>query len=224
MKKARKAIGILIFFCLTIPFWGTRPASAKTVIADGAQLLSTDELGTLEESCDRVEDRFDTSVYIIISQELGETDDYKSYVNQIAKDEKSPENLIILLLSVKSDDPFCFIKCYGNPKKNLTQKRCSSFAAQVEKYAAQDNAYDGLEQFVDNVLEYINRKPSLDGLQYHTMLHLLFAVLLGFLTLWILCGRRPAPVPAPQIDKDRSHRLGQMDLFMHSTSDSQSTY
>ena len=72
--------GISFFlFAILIP----HNAAAKTVIADTAHALSTDESDQIIEQCDTIYDHYNTSVYITITKKLGDQDDYIKYMDKI---------------------------------------------------------------------------------------------------------------------------------------------
>ena len=71
--------GISFFlFAILIP----HNAAAKTVIADTAHALSTDESDQIIEQCDTIYDHYNTSVYITITKKLGDQDDYIKYMDR----------------------------------------------------------------------------------------------------------------------------------------------
>ncbi len=177
-------------FCITLLFIlsAGRPASAGNVIVDNASLLSTDELGSLKNTCDQISKYNDISIYIITSKELSSEKECLSYLEKIKNDKNAPDNYIALLISTKTEEPLCYVKCYGTHAKTLTEKRCGRFARQVQRAAANGNPYRAVDGFADNVSEYINRKPELDGVIYRPFLQLILSLLLGCLVLWFLCG------------------------------------
>ena len=112
--------GISFFlFVILIP----HNAAAKTVIADTAHALSTDESDQIIEQCDTIYDHYNTSVYITITKKLGDQDDYIKYMDKIGNDKNAPKNLIFLLVGTKKDHAVVALRSYGSIQKKMTQKR-----------------------------------------------------------------------------------------------------
>lgn len=210
---------LLLFFCLSIP----QQAAAKTkstVIADGAGLLSTDDTAELMETCDAVSARYHTSLYIISTNTIGEKDDYSHYLDTIITDKKSPENLIILFISVKEKEPFCAVRTGGSTREQITQERCSSLAKALEKGLRNGDAYTAIDHCADTIAEYFQTKPFTDFILFHPILQLLLCLAAAGITLFLAAAN---PLPKQKfhrldyVSKDQSGQLGHLDTLVRTT-------
>lgn len=204
------------FLCFTI----SQQAAAKdktTVIADGAGLLSTDDIAALTETCDDIAVRYSTSIYIISTDTMDRDDGYSDYLNTIITDKKSPKNLIVLFISTKAKDNFCVIRASGDAKKQITQKRCDNLARAVEKEIRNGDAYTAIDHCADTIVEYFQTKPFTDFILFHPILQVLLCLATAGITLCLAVAN---PLPKQSFrhldyaSDSHSEQLGHLDTLL----------
>ena len=155
-KKMKSSFLFGISFFLLAKLIPHNPA-AKTVIADTAHALSTDESDQIIEQCDTIYDHYNTSVYITITKKLGDRDDYIKYMDNIGNDKNAPKNLIFLLVGTKKDHAVVALRSYGSIQKKMTQKRCDRIASSIDRQIKKGRYVAALNDFTDTVHEYLGK-------------------------------------------------------------------
>ena len=207
---------VTLFLCLGMPQQAGAKAK-KTVIADGAGLLSTDDIAALTEVCDDIASRYNTSIYIISTNTIGKKDDYSSYLDTIVADKNSPENLILLFISTKTKDTFCTVRASGDTEKQITQERCDSLAKAVKKRIRSGDAYTAIDHFADTVVDYYQTRPFTDYIVFHPILQLLVCLAVAGITLFLAAAN---PLPKQEFHRldyasdDHSKQFGHLDTLV----------
>ena len=205
--------GISFFlFAILIP----HNAAAKTVIADTAHALSTDESDQIIEQCDTIYDHYNTSVYITITKKLGDQDDYIKYMDKIGNDKNAPKNLIFLLVGTKKDHAVVALRSYGSIQKKMTQKRCDRIASSIDRQIKKGRYVAALNDFTDTVHEYLGKSPALDRIYFKVFPQIFISILLAILILYRMLHFR---VPKAEslltihLSKSNSRICGSLDHF-----------
>ena len=205
--------GISFFlFAILIP----HNAAAKTVIADTAHALSTDESDQIIEQCDTIYDHYNTSVYITITKKLGDQDDYIKYMDKIGNDKNAPKNLIFLLVGTKKDHAVVALRSYGSIRKKMTQKRCDRIASSIDRQIKKGRYVAALNDFTDTVHEYLGKSPALDRIYFKVFPQIFISILLAILILYRMLHFR---VPKAEslltihLSKSNSRIYGSLDHF-----------
>ena len=206
-----------IFMSLIALLINSTAASAKTMISDSAGYLTREEASQIENTCDNILQQYDTSVFIITTQKMGKSDDYKKYIKGQAKKVDSKENLIILFISTKKKDGVCHVSCYGNITASLTEKRMEKMAAAVERRVENESYYQAMDIFCNDIIKNLTIKPSLDGFIFQSMPQLIFSLLLGCGVVFYLLypGKKKRAVLYTYLYKNHSRNLGHLDHFSH---------
>lgn len=219
IRKFLQRFSMIGFFILMTLTFG-HSASAETIIADGAGLLTTDETNQIQSSCDTILERFQTSVYIVTSSEIGKDDDYKKYMESVAQNEASPKNLILLFISTKKGKEVCQIYGYGNAKNMLDKDRCNAIRDDMNNDLSDGDYYAALDIFCDKAQEYMGKNPLLDSIIFSAIPQLIFCLILACGIVYLMIrdnsGKKPT-VANPYIDSNHSMLLGKIDHFTHKT-------
>lgn len=217
IKKAIKQFllfSIILLACLSIEQY----AGAKTVISDNAHLLTTEEAEWIRERCDTILDRYDTSVYIVTSDNIGKHDSYENYMEQIGNAEDAPENMVLLFISTKEKGHVYQIYGYGIAKTQMNGKRCNKVMDHMKRNLTNGNYYDALDTFCSEVLAYMGRNPKLDSLWFQSIPQLIFCLLLSLLIIFLMVyGTKTKNITTVRtyIDAEHSKLLGRIDHFRH---------
>lgn len=211
---------LLLLFSLSLCFSISQQADAKgkkTVIADGAGLLSTDDIAALTDTCDDIASRYNTTIYIISTNTIGEEDDYSDYLNTIITNKKSPENLILLFISMKTEDGFCAVRANGATQKQITKERCNNLAKALERQLRRDDAYTAIEHCTNTLVEYFQTKPFTDFILFHPILQLLFCLAVAGISLFLAAANPLSRQEFRRLDyasDDHSEQLGHLDTLL----------
>ena len=199
MKKIFKLLAIAGLFLL--PLSVSQKADADTIITDNAALLSSEEINQLEDTCDAVLNRYQTSVYIITSSDIGEKNDYEYYIKAIGEGKNAPKNLIILFISTQKKEPLYKIYGYGSAEKMLTPKRCKTITRRMRHDIESGSYYEAIDSFCDDALTYMGRNPMLDSFVFSSTVQLIFCLLLTCGILYLML-RSINPKPAASKPRD----------------------
>lgn len=224
MEKIIKRIyknSIDIIYCIFILFIALliscTAVSAKTMISDSAGYLSREEAAQIENTCDDILQQYDTSVFIITTEKLGKSDDYKKYVKEQAKKVDSNANLVVLFISTKKKDSVCHVSCYGKIADSLTEKRMEKMAKAVERRVENENYYQAMRIFCNDIVKSLTIKPSLDGFIFQSIPQLIFSLLLGCGVVGYLLypGKKKHISLYTYLDKNHSRNMGRLEHFSH---------
>lgn len=207
---------ILIALCILLG--SSRTAYAKTMVSDSAGLLSTEEVSNIEDTCDLILQQYDTSVFIITTNTLGKSDNYKKYLKEQSKKVDSSDNLVILFVSVKKKENVCQINCYGKKvTAALTENRRKKMMHSVEKQIKNEKYYEGIERFCDDVSQSLTIKPTLDGFIFQSIPQLIFSILLGCGVVFYLLypGKKRQATLYTYLNKKDAKNIGHLDYFSH---------
>lgn len=194
--------------------------SKKTVIADGAGLFSTDDSASLTSVCNDIATRYNTAIYIISSNTIGREDDYAGYLDTIMNDKKSPENMILLFISTKTEDSFCAVLAKGDTKTQITQDRCDSLAKAAKRQLRKGDAYTAVDHFTNTIVNYFETKPFTDFFFFNPILQLLFCFAVAGITLFLAAAN---PLPKQNFRRlhyasdDHSGHLGHLDTLLRTS-------
>lgn len=192
-------------------------AAAKTMISDSAGYLSREEAAQIEDTCDTILQQFNTSVFIITTEKLGKSDDYKQYLEKQANKVEPGENLVILFISTKKKDSVCYISCHGEIKNFLTKDRIKNMTRAVENRVEKEDYYEAIDIFCDDVTQGVTIKPSLDGFIFQSFPQLIFSLLLGCGVVYYLLrtGKKQQAVLSTYLRREHAMDLGHLDHFSH---------
>lgn len=206
-----------IFISLIVLLISCSTASAKTMISDSAGYLTREESAQIENTCDSILQQYDTSVFIITTEKLGKSDNYKKYVEGQAKKVDSKENLVILFISTKKKDSVCHVSCYGRITASLTEKRMERMAGAVERRVEKEKYYQAMNIFCNDIIKGLTIKPSLDGLIFQSIPQVIFSLFLGCGVVFYLLypGKKKQAALYTYLDKNHSKDLGHLDHFSH---------
>ncbi len=213
---------LLIWIAVILPasLLSARTADANTLVVDGAGIFSTDEVSQIQDSCDDILNRYDTSVYIITTKNFKEKEKDSSYMDSIAEDKNAPQNLIVLFINLKKETPVCNIYAYGKAKNMLTDKRCKKMLRHITRKVSKQNYLPAVNTFCSEALIYMGRKPMLDSAPFSSLLHLTLCVLFACFILYSILHKLPDKTPEnakTYLDPQSSSISGQSDLFTHLT-------
>lgn len=205
-KLLTKVSGICFLLMILALFSHT--ASAQTVISDTDNNLSTEETNTIQSACDTILDRYDTSVYLLLTKGQMNQKKYNAYVAKLKKDAKTPKNLILLYVAKEKKESFVQVSALGSIQEKLTQKRCEKMASQVKKRLKKGDSYSALSYFTDQCRSYLEVKPTLDGFFYQSVpqavLCILFAAAFVYYMLYIK-NKGVSPTLATYMIDNASH-------------------
>lgn len=218
MKNYFKIFSLLVVLFLPLLF--VHPASAKTVIADGAALFSSEEINTIEASCDSIEQRYATSVYIVTSDKIGENNNYESYMDSIGNDENAPKNLVLLFISMKENQRVYNIFGYGKAEKMLTNSRLNKILDAMYADIKGGAYYEAIDTFCDETMTYMGRNPMLDSFIFSSVVQLILCLLIACgIVIFLLrrgIGKNTTTVNT-YLDNQNIKILGQIDHYTHMT-------
>lgn len=195
-------------------------ASADSIVSDNAGLLSADEADQIQSSCDTIQERFETSVYIVTSSEIGQKDDYEKYMESIAKSENSPKNLILVFISTKKNSHVYQVYSFGKAKEMLDQERCNAIMDDMNSDLLDGDYYSALDTFCDEAQEYMGKDPMLDSIVFSPIPQLIFCLLLTCGIVYLMIRNNTGKNKTtrnPYIDSNHSMVLGKIDHFTHTT-------
>lgn len=207
-----------LLFLLIFAFGQT--ACAKSVIADNAKILTGAESEELLEYCNTIDRLYDTSIYIITSDTIGMQDDFTGYMERIGSADDSPENLVLLFVSVKKDGHVYQIFGYGKAEYFINSNRCNKIMDLMQNDLSKQDYFYALKTFCEKVQRYLGKDPRFDSLIYHPVVHLIIALILSSIIIlcmvWNSAGKNTTTV-STYIDNNHSHLLGHIDHFTHMT-------
>lgn len=205
---------------LFLPLLFVHPASAKTVIADGAALFSSEEINALEASCDSIEQRYATSVYIVTSDKIGKNDNYESYMESIGDDENAPKNLVLLFISMKENQRVYNIFGYGKAEEMLTNSRLDKILDAMYTDMKAGAYYNAIDTFCDETMIYMGRNPMLDSFIFSPVVQLILCLLIACGIVIFLLRRgigKNTTTANTYLDNQNIKILGQIDHYTHMT-------
>ena len=220
MTKKTLHYTICLLFTVLLCCFAGKTASAKTVIADGATLLTSDATQQIKSECDRILKTYKTSVYIWTSSRIGKGDDFEAQMEKIAQSPKVDKNLVLLFISTKKKQHVYQILGYGKAKKQLTRSRCNRIMDRMQHDLTDKEYFDALHTFCSKVETYMGTEPFLDSILFHPLFHLILSILIGGgIVLFILFKGHPHITVSAKdyIDTNHSQLLGHMDHFSHIT-------
>lgn len=209
-------LGLLLFSVLV----ASRNASAETVIADSANMLTADEIQELQNYCDTILKLHDTSVYIVTSKKIGADDDYKDYMSQIEKDNNTPKNMVLLFVSTKDNTPFCQILGHGKAKNYMTQDRCDTIIKRMQNSLADKDYFSALKIFCQETQRYLNKTPKFDNFFFHPVPQLIFSLFLSIAIIFFMARNTAGKTTADnhlRLNCQHPKLLGEIDHFSHTT-------
>ncbi len=209
-------LGLFLFSVLAV----SRNASADTVIADSANMLTANEIQELQNYCDTILKLHDTSIYIVTSKKIGADDNYKDYMNQIVKDNNTPKNMVLLFVSTKEDTPFCQILGNGKAHNYMIQDRCDTIIKRMHSSLADKDYFSALKTFCQETQRYMNKTPKFDNFFFHPVPQLIFSLFLSIAIIFFMT-RSPAGKTTTdnhlRLNCQHSKLLGEIDHFSHTT-------
>lgn len=217
-RRAGRYAAVSVMLCLIcVLFVSAATASAQTMVSDSAGYLSTEEAYQIEDTCDKILQQYNTSVFIITTDKLGKSDDYTKYLDEQAEKVNGTENLVILFISTKEKDGICKVTCHGKIREQLTENRIEKMTAAVQSSVDSGKHYQAIDRFCDDVNQSLAIKPSLDGLIFQSVPQLLFSLLVGCGVIYYLLRPAKKKVSDYSTYLDSSHPsdLGHLDHFSH---------
>lgn len=203
---------------ITLAF--SHSASAQSVIADNAKILTSEETENIMEYCKSIDKLYNTSMYIITSDQIGMHDDFEGYMEGIGNAADAPENMVLLFISVKEGGHVYQIFGYGKAETFMNDDRCNAVMDFMYNDLKNKQYYDAIKTFCEEVQRYLGKDPRFDSIVFHPIAHLVFALLLSGIIIFCMVrnstGRNTTTV-ATYIDRNRSRLLGRIDHFTHMT-------
>lgn len=195
-------------------------ASAQSVIADNAKILTSEESEDIMEYCKTIDKLYDTSIYIVTSDQIGMQDDFEGYMEGIGSAADAPKNLVLLFVSVKEGGHVYQIFGYGKAETFMNADRCNSVMDLMHSDLKNKRYFNALKTFCEEVQRYMSKDPRFDSIVFHPLAHLIFALLVSAIIIFCMvkntAGRNTTTV-ATYIDRNRSRLLGRIDHFTHMT-------
>lgn len=212
---AHMKLPLLCMICILLGSHTT--VHAQTMVSDSAGYLSTEEASQIENACNTILQQYDTSVFIITTDKLGKSDDYKKYLDKQAEKIDTGENLIILFISTKKNDRICHITCHGKTTEVLTDNRIKKLTAAVQDRTDSGNYYQAIDHFCEDINKYLAIKPSLDAVIFQSVPQLIFCMLLGCGIVYYFLHAKKEETATLYTYLDRKHLddLGHLDHFSH---------
>lgn len=211
---------VLFGFFLLFSFSFNSRAFAATLIADSANMLTTEEAEELKTYCNTILKQYNTSVYIVTSNTIGQQDDFEGYMEQIGNAKDAPQNMVLLFVSTKPNGHVYQIFGYGRAENYLTTRRCDKVMDHMQKDLSNKEYFSALQTFCEEVQRYLGRDPKFDSLFFQPIPQLIFALFLSALIIFVMvrntAGRNTTTVNT-YIDQEHSMLLGRMDHFTHMT-------
>ncbi len=216
-RKMKRVILACASVAICIFLANPRAVSAKTMISDSAGLLSREEASRIESDCDLILQQHDTSVFVITTDKLGESDDYQNYLKNQLDKAGSEENLVILFISTKDKDGVCEVVCHGKIQEFLTEKRIENMTDAVTGRVEGGKYYEAIDSFCDDVTQALVITPSLDGLIFQSLPQLIFSLLLGCGTIYYFLHSAKGKKTSEdlQLNQGQFRDLGHLDHFSH---------
>lgn len=171
---------LLFFFCF---LFAGNTAVAQNILSDSADLFSQQETANIQRKCDLISERYDTSVFIITTDKFQSPKDCKSYLKIQGEKTEAENNVIILLLNTKKKHIFCEVASFGKIHETITAKRCQTISSKITKQIENENYYDGVNSFCQQIMEKSETNPTLDLFLFQSFPQLilcLFLVSAGF--------------------------------------------
>lgn len=209
---------IVLAFCLFSILTINRHASAGTVITDSANTLTADEIAEIHNYCDTIFKLHETSVYIVTSKKIGANDDYKSYLNQIKNNNRTPKNMVLLFVSTKSGTPFCQIMSHGKAGNYMTQSRCNTIIRHMQGNLEDKDYFSAAKTFCQETQRYMNKPPKFDNFFFHPVPQLIFGLFLSSVIIFAIVRNtagKPSTAARTEWNCGHSKLFGRMDHFSH---------
>lgn len=171
---------LLFFFCF---LFAGNTAVAQNILSDSADLFSQQETANIQRKCDLISERYDTSVFIITTDNFQSPKDCKSYLKIQGEKTEAENNVIILLLNTKKKHIFCEVASFGKIHETITAKRCQTISSKITKQIENEKYYDGVNSFCQQIMEKSEINPTLNLFLFQSFPQLilcLFLVSAGF--------------------------------------------
>lgn len=220
IKKMRHTTFFLFGAILTLLF-AKQNAGAETVISDTAQHLSTEDVYDVQNDCDTILERYNTSVYVILSKGNMTTDKYDTYIDKLTKNPDTPKDLILLYIAGKKGNVFVNISAFGTAQTQFTAKRQERIISKITNDVKNENYMSALNYFTDKTADYLDTKPVLDGFLYQSPVQLLLCIIFSsLLSYWLLFIRNKGNTPtlSTYLVENRSNSQNE-EPILHSTSE-----
>ena len=130
-------------------------------VFDAEGLITPAEKAEIEAELQKSYDKYNVNAYVIITTNIGMSDDYEGYLER--KWTSLPDrNSVILLIGFKSDDHVYIIRSYGeeNAEKKLSTNRLQKIQDDMEADMKQYNFAEASLIYAKDVYKYLGKYDS----------------------------------------------------------------
>ena len=127
-------------------------------VFDEEGLITAAQKAQIEEELQKSYDKYNVNAYVILTTNIGMSDDYEGYLER--KWTALPDrNSVILLIGFKSDDHVYIIRSYGeeNAEKKLSTKRLQKIQDDMEADMRQYNFAEASMIYAKDVYKYLGK-------------------------------------------------------------------
>ena len=192
-------------------------------VFDAEGLITPAEKAEIEAELQKSYDKYNVNAYVIITTNIGMSDDYEGYLER--KWTSLPDrNSVILLIGFKSDDHVYIIRSYGeeNAEKKLSTNRLQKIQDDIEADMRQYNFAEASLIYAKDVYKYLGKYDAVydDNL----LLKWWFDLLIIFVICTIIfmfsamgAGQSDDVTPVTYLNRNKSRVVNGFDRYIRTS-------
>lgn len=208
----------LIFFCIFILFFISAHqafADSKQRIFDEAELLTKDQIASLESDAEKTSHKHETDV-IILTTDGEHGIDLEQFMADFADEHKlgydrEKGNAIILGIDLKQS--YVEIMKFGETKEKINYDRTEQMLDKITPHLSNGEFVKAFEKFISTADRYMKFKPGVnpDHVMFYTSVQILLALLLGALITYFMVR---TSIPRKTVTES-TYRNAQLTKILH---------